>query len=307
MDNKDMANLIFPDAKDISFYEEKYPKRDLKEGAIVTRYAPSPTGVMHIGGLYQSLIAKKMAEQTEGVFFVRIEDTDQKREIENGVEQILDSLEDYGLAPDETVGKDGVDIGSYGPYMQSKRKEIYQAYAKYLISEGKAYPCFCSSDELNEIRENQEKAKQRTGYYGTWTKCRNMPIDMAAERIKNGDDYIIRLKSPGNPDKKIKHKDVIKGSIEFPENDQDIVIIKSDGLPTYHFAHAIDDHLMGTTLVIRGDEWIASVPLHLQLFYVLGFKAPKYAHIAPIMKEEDGNKRKLSKRKDPEAAVSYYK
>ena len=215
--------------------------------------------------------------------------------------------EDYGLAPDETVNKNGVDIGNYGPYMQSKRKEIYQAYAKYLISEGKAYPCFCSSDELNEIRENQEKAKQRTGYYGEWTRCRNMPIEMAAEKIKNGEDYIIRLKSPGNPDRKIKHKDVIKGSIEFPENDQDIVIIKSDGLPTYHFAHAVDDHLMGTTLVIRGDEWIASVPLHLQLFYVLGFKAPKYAHIAPIMKEEDGNKRKLSKRKDPEAAVSYYK
>ncbi|MBR3133508.1 MAG: glutamate--tRNA ligase [Clostridia bacterium] len=307
MNNKDLANLIFPEAKDISFYEEKYPRRELKEGAIVTRYAPSPTGVMHIGGLYQSLVAKKMAEQTEGVFFVRIEDTDQKREIENGVEQILDSLEDYGLAPDETVNKNGVDIGNYGPYMQSKRKEIYQAYAKYLISEGKAYPCFCSSDELNEIRENQEKAKQRTGYYGEWTRCRNMPIEMAAEKIKNGEDYIIRLKSPGNPDRKIKHKDVIKGSIEFPENDQDIVIIKSDGLPTYHFAHAVDDHLMGTTLVIRGDEWIASVPLHLQLFYVLGFKAPKYAHIAPIMKEEDGNKRKLSKRKDPEAAVSYYK
>ncbi|MBR3152602.1 MAG: glutamate--tRNA ligase [Clostridia bacterium] len=307
MDNKDLANLIFPDSKDISFYEEKYPKRELEEGAVVTRYAPSPTGVMHIGGLYQSLIAKKIAEQTGGVFFVRIEDTDQKREIENGVEEILNSLEDYGLEPDETVSKDGIDIGNYGPYMQSKRKEIYQAYAKYLISEGKAYPCFCSADELNEIREKQEKAKQRTGYYGSWTKCRNMPIDMAAEKIKNGEDYIIRLKSPGNPDKKIKHKDVIKGSIEFPENDQDIVIIKSDGLPTYHFAHAIDDHLMGTTLVIRGDEWIASVPLHLQLFYVLGFKAPKYAHIAPIMKEEDGNKRKLSKRKDPEAAVGFYK
>ena len=307
MDNKDLANLIFPDSKDISYYEEKYPNRDLKEGAVVTRYAPSPTGVMHIGGLYQSLVAKKMAEQTDGVFFVRIEDTDQKREIENGVEEIINSLEDYGLAPDETVDKDGNDIGNYGPYTQSKRKEIYQAYAKYLISEGKAYPCFCTPDELNTIRENQEKAKQRTGYYGTWTKCRNMPIDMAIERIKNGDEYIIRLKSPGNPDKKIKHKDAIKGGIEFPENDQDIVIIKSDGLPTYHFAHAIDDHLMHTTLVIRGDEWIASVPLHLQLFYVLGFKAPKYAHIAPIMKEENGNKRKLSKRKDPESAVSYYK
>ena len=307
MDYKDLANLIFPDAKGISYYEEKYPERNLKEGAVVTRFAPSPTGFVHIGGLYQSLVAKKVVEQTEGVFFVRIEDTDQKREIENGAQQILDALEDYNLSPDETMGIDGEDKGTYGPYLQSKRKEIYESYAKYLIEQGKAYPCFCSQEELGQIRENQEKAKERTGYYGKWTKCRNMPIEMAAEKIKNGDPYIIRLKSPGNPDKKIKHKDVIKGNIEFPENDQDVIIIKSDGLPTYHFAHAVDDHLMHTTLVIRSDEWVASVPLHLQLFYCLGFKAPKYAHIAPIMKEENGNKRKLSKRKDPEAAVNYYK
>ena len=307
MDYKDLANLIFPDAKGISYYEEKYPERNLKEGAVVTRFAPSPTGFVHIGGLYQSLVAKKVVEQTEGVFFVRIEDTDQKREIENGAQQILDALEDYNLSPDETMGIDGEDKGTYGPYLQSKRKEIYESYAKYLLEQGKAYPCFCSQEELGQIRENQEKAKERTGYYGKWTKCRNMPIEMAAEKIKNGDPYIIRLKSPGNPDKKIKHKDVIKGNIEFPENDQDVIIIKSDGLPTYHFAHAVDDHLMHTTLVIRSDEWVASVPLHLQLFYCLGFKAPKYAHIAPIMKEENGNKRKLSKRKDPEAAVNYYK
>ena len=307
MDNKDLANLIFPDAKDASFYEEKYPKRDLPEGAQVVRYAPSPTGFVHIGGLYQSLVAKKIARQTGGVFYVRIEDTDQKREVENGVEQILSALEDYDVSPDETIGKDGVDLGVYGPYLQSKRKEIYQSYAKKLIEEGKAYPCFCSPEDLEKIREDQEKAKERTGYYGKWTKCRNMPIDMAIEKIKSGDPYIVRFKSPGNPDKKIKHKDVIKGNIEFPENDQDIVIIKSDGLPTYHFAHAIDDHLMGTTLVSRGDEWVASVPLHLQLFYVLGFKAPKYAHTAALMKQDGESKRKLSKRKDPEAAVSYYK
>ena len=307
MDYKDLANLIFPNAKEISYYEEKYPERNLKEGAVVTRFAPSPTGFVHIGGLYQSLVAKKVVEQTDGVFFVRIEDTDQKREIENGAKQILDALEDYDLSPDETMGVNGEDKGAYGPYLQSKRKEIYESYAKYLLEQGKAYPCFCSQEELGQIRENQEKAKERTGYYGKWTKCRNMPIDMAAEKIKNGDPYIIRLKSPGNPDKKIKHKDVIKGNIEFPENDQDVIIIKSDGLPTYHFAHAVDDHLMRTTLVIRSDEWVASVPLHLQLFYCLGFKAPKYAHIAPIMKEENGNKRKLSKRKDPEAAVNYYK
>ena len=307
MDNKELANLIFPNAKEISYYEEKYPERNLKEGAVVTRFAPSPTGFVHLGGLYQSLVAKKVVAQNGGVFFVRIEDTDQKREVENGAQEILQALADYNLSPDETIGENGVDNGNYGPYIQSKRKEIYESYAKYLLEQGKAYPCFCSADELSQIRENQEKAKERTGYYGKWTKCRNMPIDMAAEKIKNGEDYIIRLKSPGNPDKKIKHKDIIKGNIEFPENDQDIVIIKSDGLPTYHFAHAVDDHLMHTTHVIRSDEWVASVPLHLQLFYCLGFKAPKYAHIAPIMKEENGNKRNLSKRKDPEAAVSYYK
>ncbi len=307
MDRKDLANLIFPDVKDYTYYEEKYVKRDLPEGTQVLRYAPSPTGFVHIGGLYQSLIAKKIAKQTGGVFYVRIEDTDQKREIENGANQILQALKDYDVSPDETINIDGSDNGNYGPYMQSKRKDIYQSYAKKLLEEGNAYPCFCSPEELDKIRGDQEKAKERTGYYGKWTKCRNMPIDMAIEKIKNGDPYIVRFKSPGNPDKKIKHKDVIKGSIEFPENDQDIVIIKSDGLPTYHFAHAIDDHLMGTTLVTRGDEWVASIPLHLQLFYVLGFRTPKYAHNAPLMKIDGDSKRKLSKRKDPEAAVSYYK
>lgn len=262
---------------------------------------------MHIGGLYQALIAKKMANQTDGVFFVRIEDTDQKREIENGVSDIINALKNYGIEPDEGMTDEENSVGEYGPYKQSLRKEIYQAYAKSLLEKGLAYPCFCTSEALDEIRSNQEKAKERTGYYGKWTKCRNMPLDMAAEKIKNGESYIIRLKSPGNPDRKIKHKDVIKGGVDMPENDQDIVIIKSDGLPTYHFAHAIDDHLMKTNLVIRGDEWLPSVPLHLQLFYVLGFKAPKYAHIAPLMKTEEGGKRKLSKRKDPEAAVSYYK
>ncbi len=306
MDYKDLANLIFPKAKEISYYEEKYPRRDLKEGAIVTRYAPSPTGVMHIGGLYQALIAKKMARQTEGVFFVRIEDTDQKREIKNGTSEILTSLKHFGLEPDEGMISDIEEKGKYGPYKQSQRKEIYQAYAKYLIEQGKAYPCFCTTEELGSIRKKQEEAKIRPGYYGIWAKCRNYTVEQMAEKIKNGEQYIIRFKSPGREDKKIKHKDVIKGNVEFPENDQDIVIIKADGLPTYHFAHIVDDHLMGTTHVIRGDEWLSSVPLHLQLFYELGFKAPKYAHIAPIMKNDNGNKRKLSKRKDPEAAVNYY-
>ena len=306
MDYKDLADLIFPDAKDISYYEEKYPRRNLKEGAIVTRFAPSPTGFVHIGGLYQSLIAKTVANQTGGVFFLRIEDTDQKREVENGVTDIVNSLKDFGLEPDEGMISETEEKGEYGPYRQSKRKEIYQAYAKYLIEQGKAYPCFCTPEEVEEIRQKQEAAKIRPGYYGVWAKCRHLTVEEMVEKIKNGESYIVRFKSPGREDRKIKHKDVIKGNVEFPENDQDIVIIKADGLPTYHFAHAVDDHLMGTTHVIRGDEWLSSVPLHLQLFHELGFKPPKYAHIAPIMKNDNGNKRKLSKRKDPEAAVSYY-
>ena len=301
MDRKELADLIFPDIKDVSYYEEKYPERELKEGALVVRVAPSPTGFIHVGGIFQGLIAKKIAKQTNGIFFVRIEDTDQKRKIENGTEEILNAYKDYDLYPDETVAK-----GNYGPYIQSERKEIYKAYAKKLVEEGNAYPCFCSTEELDTIRENQTKAQERTGYFGKWAKCRNMPVDMAIEKIKNGDPYIVRFKSPGNPDKKIKIKDVIKGGIDMPENDQDIVIIKSDGLPTYHFAHAVDDHLMHTTLVTRSDEWLSSVPLHIQLFQVLGFKVPKFAHTAPLEKAEEESRRKLSKRKDPEAAVSYY-
>ncbi len=306
MDYKDLANLIFPSVKDISYYEEKYPKRDLKEGAVVSRFAPSPTGFVHIGGLYQSLIAKKLADQTNGVFFLRIEDTDQKREVENGITDIVNSLKEFEIKPDEGMISENEEKGKYGPYKQSLRKEIYQAYAKFLIEQGKAYPCFCPPEDVEEIRKKQEMAKVRPGYYGVWAKCRNNTVEEMIEKIKRGENYIIRFKSPGREDRKIKHHDVIKGNVEFPENDQDIVIIKADGLPTYHFAHAVDDHLMGTTHVIRGDEWLSSVPLHLQLFHELGFRAPKYAHIAPIMKNDDGNKRKLSKRKDPEAAVSYY-
>lgn len=307
MDYKDLANVIFPDVKDISYYEEKYPVRNLPEGAIVSRFAPSPTGFVHIGGLYQALIARKMANQTNGVFFLRVEDTDQKREVENGVSGIVNSLKDFDMAPDEGMIDEENEIGNYGPYKQSLRKEIYRAYAKYMVSMGKAYPCFCTADEVEEIRNKQESAKIRPGYYGVWAKCRNVTVEEAINRIKNGESYIVRFKSQGREDRKIKHHDVIKGNIDFPENDQDIVIIKADGLPTYHFAHAVDDHLMGTTHVIRSDEWLSSVPLHLQLFHELGFKAPKYAHISPIMKEENGGKRKLSKRKDPEAAVSYYR
>ena len=307
MDYKELANLIFPNAKPISYYENKYKVRDLKEGAVVSRFAPSPTGFVHIGGLYQALASRLMTKKTGGVFFLRIEDTDQKREIENGVTDIVNSLKDFDMVPDEGMVTDTEEKGAYGPYKQSLRKDIYQAYAKYMIEMGKAYPCFCSPEEVEEIRKKQEAAKIRPGYYGVWAKCRNLTLEEMAEKIKNGENYIVRFKSPGREDRKIKHKDIIKGNVEFPENDQDIVIIKADGLPTYHFAHAVDDHLMGTTHVIRSDEWLSSVPLHLQLFQELGFKAPKYAHISPIMKNDNGNKRKLSKRKDPEAAVSYYK
>ncbi len=307
MDYKDLAELIFPDAKDASFYEEKYPRRNLKEGAVVTRYAPSPTGFVHIGGIFQCIIAKLVSKKTDGLFFLRIEDTDQKREIENGVTDIVSSLKSFGIDIDEGMISQSDEIGNYGPYKQSLRKDIYQSYAKKLIAEGKAYPSFETQEQLEELRKRQEDAKVRTGYYGVWATGRNITVEEAIEKIKNGEDYIIRLKSPGNEEKKIKHHDVIKGNIDFPENDQNIIIIKSDGLPTYHFAHAVDDHLMGTTMVIRGEEWLSSVPLHLQLFYMLGFKAPKYAHIPTIMKMDGTSKRKLSKRKDPEAAVGYYK
>ena len=306
MDYKDLAELIFPDAKDISYYEEKYPERNLPEGAVVTRFAPSPTGYVHIGGLYQCVLESVLTKRTNGVFLLRVEDTDQKREVENGVAGIVDSLKNFDIEYDEGLISETEEKGNYGPYKQSLRGDIYQAYAKYLIAQGKAYPCFATPEELEELRAKQEAAKIRPGYYGVWAKYRNLTVEEAAEKIKNGEDYVVRFKSPGREDRKIKHKDVIKGNIEFPENDLDIVIIKGDGLPTYHFAHVVDDHLMRTTHVIRCDEWVSSIPIHLQLFYEMGFKAPKYAHYAPIMKDDEGKKRKISKRKDPEAAVEFY-
>ena len=306
MDYKELANLIFPDAKDISYYEEKYPERNLPEGAIVTRFAPSPTGYVHIGGLYQSLVAIMAAKKTKGVFFLRVEDTDQKRKVENGITDIVNSLKVFDMAPDEGMISETEWIGDYGPYIQSKRKEIYQAYAKYMIEQGKAYPCFCTPEQEEERNKVQLEAKIRPGYYGVWAKCRNLTLDEMAEKIKAGVPYVVRFKSTGREDRKIQISDGIKGKITFPEYDIDIFIIKSDGLPTYHFAHMVDDHLMRTTHVIRSDEWLSSVPLHVQLFKEAGFKAPKYCHISPIMKNDNGNKRKLSKRKDPDAAVSYY-
>ncbi len=302
MTNYDLANLIFPNVKDTSYYEELYPKRNLKEGAMVTRFAPSPTGFVHIGSLYTSFSNITLANQTGGVVFLRIEDTDQKREVENGIEGIIKDFENLNIHFDE----DPIKGGQYGPYIQSERRDIYQSYAKKLISEGKAYPCFATEEELKSLREMQELNKERIGYYGNWAKYRNLKVDEAIAKIKNNEPYIIRLKSMGDFNNKIVLDDCIKGKIEMPENDMDIVIIKSDGLPTYHFAHAVDDHLMHTTHVIRGDEWVSSYPIHKQLFEVLGFEEPRYAHLAPLTIKEGTTVRKLSKRKDKESAISFY-
>lgn len=309
MTNKELANLIFPNiTKSIEDYENLYPKRNLDEKAVVTRFAPSPTGFVHLGSLFSSFVARKVATQTNGVCFLRIEDTDQVRLVENSVTEIIRDLKDYHIEFDEGMTSETEEKGSYGPYIQSKRKDIYQTFAKHLIEEGLAYPCFLTEAELAEIREVQEASKERIGCYGKYAKYRDLPNEMVTEKINNGEPYIIRLKSPGNFDKKVAVNDLIRGKIEFPENDLDIVIIKKDGLPTYHFAHLVDDYLMRTTHVIRGDEWVSSLPVHIQLFQVFGFEAPKYAHLSPLMKidEETGGKRKLSKRKDPELAVSYY-
>ena len=309
MDNKKLADLLFGTiTKTPEDYEAMYPRRDLADGAKVTRFAPSPTGFLHIGGLFAAFVSHLAAKRSGGVFFLRIEDTDKKREVENGVTGIVEGLRNFGIEIDEGMLTETESIGNYGPYTQSMRKEIYQTYAKSLVEKGLAYPCFCTAEELDEIRKSQEEKKQNPGYYGEFAKCRDLTFEEIEEKIKAGAPYVLRLKSPGDENKRISFNDAIKGEIEMPENVQDIVILKTDGIPTYHFAHAIDDHLMGTTDVIRGDEWISSAPIHLQLFEILGFKAPQYAHIAPIMKEDEetGGKRKLSKTKDPEAAVTFY-
>ena len=305
-DYKELADLLFPNIdKTPDYYEELYPLRKLKEGARVTRFAPSPTGYLHFGNLYTCMAAYVTAKATDGVFYVRVEDTDQKRKVDGAVSAMLKGLSVYGIVADEGVIGENEEKGDYAPYYQSARKDIYQAYAKSLVMQGLAYPCFCSAEELDEIRASQENEDIK-GYYGKYAKCRNLSLDEIKKKIESGAEWTLRLKSLGDAEKKCYFDDMIKGKIEMPENIQDIVLLKSDGIPTYHFAHAIDDHLMRTTHVVRGDEWIASVPVHLQLFKVLGFKPVKYAHVAPIMKEENGGKRKLSKRKDPEAAVSYY-
>ena len=308
MDNLTMADLLFGNiSKTPQDYEEMYPVRDIKEGARVTRFAPSPTGFLHFGSLFAAFVAAKTAGE-DGLFYLRIEDTDKKREVEDGVIGMVNGLKDFGIVPDEGAVSATEETGNYGPYTQSKRNHIYHAYVKSLVEKGLAYPCFMTEEEIAEVRKMQEASKELPGIYGKYAKYRDITVSDAKARIENGDEYVVRLKSPGKPDGRISFKDEVKGKVEMPENILDIVLLKKDGTPTYHFAHAVDDHLMRTTHVTRGDEWLSSVPIHLQLFYVLGFKAPKYAHISPIMKEdaETGGKRKLSKRKDPEAAVSFY-
>lgn len=307
MTNKDLAELIFPNiTKTVEDYETMYPVRDLKEGAKVTRFAPSPTGYIHLGGFYQAIIDYVMAKKSGGVFYLRIEDTDQKREVKEATTLILKTLKHYNIIPDEYEA-DGEVYGNYGPYVQSERKEIYHAFIKRLIELGRAYPCFCNTKTLNNIRENQEKKLERTGYYGRYATCRNITPDEAIRRIKAGEAYVMRFKSEGDFERKFWFDDLAKGKLYLNENDQDVIIMKSDNLlPTYHFAHVVDDYLMHTTHVVRGEEWLSSVPLHVELFKAFGFKPPKYVHTPLILKQDGGIKRKISKRKDPEASMTYY-
>ncbi|HIZ84827.1 MAG TPA: glutamate--tRNA ligase [Firmicutes bacterium] len=308
MENYDkLADLLLPDVdKSPADYEALYPPRGLPEGARVTRIAPSPTGYLHLGVLFTAMCNKRVAATTGGVFYLRIEDTDKKREVEGGIADIVGGLTRFGVTIDEGFVEAGREEGAYGPYQQSKRGPIYRCFAKELIKQGLAYPCFCTEEELAAIREEQEAGKIRTGYHGKWARCRDMAYEEVKKRVEAGEKFVVRLRSPGSEENRVTFDDGIKGKIQLPENDEDFVILKSDGIPTYHFAHVVDDHLMRTTHVIRGDEWISSTPKHLQLFRLLGWKPPKYAHVAPIMKEENGGRRKLSKRKDPEAAVRYY-
>lgn len=306
--NRQLAELIFPNVKEtIADLDKRYAPRTLKEGSEVTRFAPSPTGFLHTGSLFTAMIAHKFAQQTDGVYFFRLEDTDQKREIAGTGLDLVNQLKRFDIVANEGYFGDHEE-GDYAPYVQSKRAEIYKVVIKELIKKGRAYPCFCTKEDLDELRQVQEANKVIPGYYGQYARCRHLTIEEAMELIKSGKPYVIRFKSKGNHLNHIKAHDEIRGDMDLTENDQDIVILKSDGLPTYHFAHLVDDHYMGTTLVTRGEEWISSLPIHLELFEAMGWKAPKYAHLPVIMvtDKDTGNKRKLSKRKDPEAAVSFF-
>ena len=307
MDYQALAELLFPDVTDTpEMLEERFPLRDVAEGAVVTRMAPSPTGFVHLGNLVQGKISERMAHQSGGVLFLRVEDTDAKREVPGAVEVLIDSLKHYNILFDEGATHTG-DNGVYGPYRQRQRAAIYHVYAKKLVSEGQAYPCFATEEELAAMREKQEANKETTGYYGKYAIWRDRSIEEIKEQIAAGNPWVLRFRSTGSIENQFKFDDLVKGKLTITENDVDHVLLKSDGIPTYHFAHAVDDHLMRTTHVVRGDEWLPTLPFHIQLFKALGFKLPKYVHIGPLMKMDGNSKRKLSKRKDPELALTYYK
>lgn len=311
MNYNKLADMLFPNVTNTpEFYEAKFAERKLPNKAEVTRMAPSPTGFIHLGNLYSALADERIAHKNGGVFYLRIEDTDEKRKVDGAVELIIDTLRYFDIEFDEGAGFDeNEQTNAYGPYFQRQRVDIYHAYAKNLVAKGLAYPCFCTEEELDSVRKEQEEQKELTGYYGKYSVCRNLTIEEIEANLLAGKSYVLRLRSQGSPEKEITFVDAIKGEIKLPENIHDIVLLKRDGIPTYHFAHAIDDHLMRTTVVVRGGEWLASAPIHYELFHLLGFKMPKYAHTAHLMKidEETGGKRKLSKRKDPELSLDYYK
>ncbi len=307
MDYQALANLLFPHVTDTpEALEERFPERQLPEGAVVTRMAPSPTGFVHLGNLVQGLTAERMAHQSGGVLFLRVEDTDAKREVPGAVEVLIDTLKHYGISFDEGATHTG-DAGIYGPYRQRQRAAIYHVYAKKLVEDGMAYPCFATEEELAAMREQQEANKENTGYYGKYAMWRDRSIAEIQAQIAAGNPWVLRFRSTGSIENQFKFDDLVKGKLTITENDIDHVLLKSDGIPTYHFAHAVDDHLMRTTHVVRGDEWLPTLPFHIQLFKALGFKLPKYVHIGPLMKMDGTSKRKLSKRKDPELALTFYK
>ena len=307
MDYQALADLLFPDVHETpEAVEQRFPPRQLPEGAVVTRMAPSPTGFVHLGNLVQGLTSERMAHQSGGVLFLRVEDTDAKREVPGAVEVLIKTLKHYGISFDEGATMEG-DKGIYGPYRQRQRADIYHVYAKKLVSEGKAYPCFCTEEELTAMRETQEANKENTGYYGKYAIWRDRSLEDIRAQLDAGNPWVLRFRSTGSIENQFKFDDLVKGKLTITENDIDHVLLKSDGIPTYHFAHAVDDHLMRTTHVVRGDEWLPTLPFHIQLFQALGFKLPKYVHIGPLMKMDGSSKRKLSKRKDPELALTYYK
>lgn len=307
MDYKALADLLFPDVTDTpEALEERFPARQVPEGAVVTRMAPSPTGFVHLGNLVQGLTSERMAHQSGGVLFLRVEDTDAKREVPGAVEVLINTLKHYGICFDEGATMEG-DKGIYGPYHQRQRADIYHVYAKKLVAQGQAYPCFCTEEELAAMRETQEANKENTGYYGKYAIWRDRSMEDIQAQLDAGNPWVLRFRSTGSIEHQFKFDDLVKGKLTITENDIDHVLLKSDGIPTYHFAHAVDDHLMRTTHVVRGDEWLPTLPFHIQLFQALGFKLPKYVHIGPLMKMDGTSKRKLSKRKDPELALTYYK